>query len=322
MTNERRNTFGILPSLFWESDEGRAIQARGKDAVILSSYLRANRHATMLGYYRLRVDDVLYELPVLETREAILRAFAGLQTLAWLQYDDASGVVWVRDMARQRLNLATGRAIDPEDGRRPVLQRLYDSLPPNPLEDPFYQSYGSVLRLTRRTFAQPMLDAAPEISTGGEGGGGGGRGRGEAPPGGTSTYVPDPLIRSDQDVLQEQERSDKTAAATQPRLPTPLAVTSPKSDHAQQPSGTNFHVIARAARELLAERDLAAKYLEGPIESESDLVEATKRFCAQKKIDYGRSDAVPFDVVHRACASEWLKFHRPDIARGQRGGPR
>lgn len=79
-------------------------------------------------------------------------------------------------------------------------------------------------------------------------------------------------------------------------------------DATRQPHGTNFAVIARAARGLLHDPELARKYLEGPIETQSDLVEATKRFCANYKIDYGRRDAVPFDIVHRACASEWAKW--------------
>lgn len=339
MTNETRRTYGILPSLFWESPEGRAVQARGKDPLIVSCYLRANRHATMLGLYRLRLDDVAFELPVLASADAIADAFVALQDADFAQYDAHAGVVWVRDMAWQRLNLTPGRPIDPEDGRRVVLQRLFDAVPPTPLVDLFFRVYGVPLRLARRTFAQPTLDVprdvpphdvppavlssddAPvlsrEISTGGAGGGPGGRGRGEgAPAPGTSTRTADLLISTDQIDQVQISKLDRTAAAQTP-LPLPPALVHSKpttsrsdvvDDATRQPHGSNFQVIARAARGLLQDAELALKYLEGPIETQSDLVEATKRFCANYKIDYGRRDAVPFDVVHRACASEWVKF--------------
>jgi hypothetical protein len=70
------------------------------------------------------------------------------------------------------------------------------------------------------------------------------------------------------------------------------------SDLAKEPNGTNYAVVAKIARTLIDE---------GQIKTFSDLVEATKQKCADTGVDYGRHEAVPFDVVHRACASEAIK---------------
>ena len=152
-----RATFGSLPSLFWESDQGRAIQAYGKDAVILSNYLRANRHSTMIGLYRVRLEQILYEQPVLESVHVIRTAFESLHRVLFAEYDEATAFVWVLEMARERLNLNPGEVLDPEDKRRKGAQSLYDLLPPSPFVEPFFEKYGKALRLRRRNFAQPDL---------------------------------------------------------------------------------------------------------------------------------------------------------------------
>jgi hypothetical protein len=68
----------------------------------------------------------------------------------------------------------------------------------------------------------------------------------------------------------------------------------------------NYAVVANVARRLLGEHDF---------ENESELVDAVKDACAAAKIDYGRHEDVPFDVVHRACASEWFKHRHPEMRR-------
>lgn len=327
-------SYGILPTLFCESEISRAIQERGgKDAMILSFYLRANRHANMLGLYRLVLGDVVNELPVLVSTGAVLRAFAGLSSAAWADYDERTAFVWVRRMVLERLNLgAVNQVLDPEDKRRRGAQRLYDGVPPNPFLEPFFNLYGRTLRLERRVFSQPTLDVTPvtpvtpprdviaepsvidRISTEGAS-----QGASQGASAGTCTQV---LVLSDQtDQIDQVLRSESTPR-TQPRLPIPQGLKDDRRDRAsREPNGNNYHVICRVARDLLADPALASKYLESPIETEGDLVEATKRFCAAKKIDYGRRDSVPFDVAYRACNWEWLKARvagAPAMARRRR----
>jgi hypothetical protein len=340
-----KHTYGLLPSDFWESGIGRSIQAAGKDPLILSAYLRANKHDTMIGLYRLRLGEIQLEVPTLGSLETIRHGLQLLTHVGFADYDDAASCVWVREMARERLNLEAGCVLDPEDKRCKGAQRLYELLPPSWLLTPFFDAYGRTLRLRRRTIAQPtLLDVPPHGVT-----------PHDVPPvpplddaaqvvpahvarpgdqraiqapckplaspfegasaSGTGTSVPvfpDQVCDQDDQVL----RSARTAADT-PRLPALLGSSPRHRDLASAPNGTNYGVIAKAARELLADGDLAAKYLGGiPLETLEDLIEATKSFCARRKIDIGRRDPVPFDIVGRACTSEWLKFHRPDITGG------
>ena len=69
----------------------------------------------------------------------------------------------------------------------------------------------------------------------------------------------------------------------------------------------NFRVINALAADLLQVGEW--KTVPGDatkIESIADLIEATKTECARRQIDYGQSDTVPFDVVHRAATAAWI----------------
>lgn len=84
-----------------------------------------------------------------------------------------------------------------------------------------------------------------------------------------------------------------------------LAPTPSSTRQAKEPNGTNFKVIRRIAIELLK----AGSRLPW-----ADLVEAVKQECANRQIDYGRHDQVPFRVVHQACASaEFDVFVKPKL---------
>ena len=94
---------------------------------------------------------------------------------------------------------------------------------------------------------------------------------------------------------------------TIPKAPLP-------DDHpAREPNDTNYRIIQKVAWDLLSDADVAAKFYEFPIETLEDLVEATKRCCAKRHIDYGRNEKVPFNIVHRATASVWFKFRHPEL---------
>ncbi len=96
-------------------------------------------------------------------------------------------------------------------------------------------------------------------------------------------------------------------------VPTPL----PDDHPSRQPHGHNRQVIERVAWELMRDRDLAGKYYEFPLDAMEDLVEATKRYCAKKGIDYGRNDQVPFNVVQTVALSVWFKFHHFKDGKGK-----
>jgi hypothetical protein len=114
---------------------------------------------------------------------------------------------------------------------------------------------------------------------------------------------------------------------------------------AREPNRDNAKAVALQVRYLLEHPEEATRLLgrDSPIawtqdgmnlsatlESQGNLIEATKRRCAQLGIDYGRDDRVQFDVVHRQVASVWTYWFvirtggpRPrDAARRDRQGRR
>lgn len=97
--------------------------------------------------------------------------------------------------------------------------------------------------------------------------------------------VPDPSI-------------DKTAAQT-PRF----------SSQAKEPNGDNFAVIKKIALEVLDEN----RHF-GRAAHNGEFIEAVKQRCADLRIDYGRAESVPFNVVHRSCA--WAQIQRFKAASG------
>ena len=101
---------------------------------------------------------------------------------------------------------------------------------------------------------------------------------------------------------------------------------------AREPNGDNSRAVGRQVCHLLehpkdAQRllglDTPLVWVHDPTdvaatgESQGNLIEATKRRCAQLGIDYGRDARVPFDVVARQVAKHWTHWFviRP-------GGPR
>jgi hypothetical protein len=113
-----------------------------------------------------------------------------------------------------------------------------------------------------------------------------------------SRGIPDPVLRSGPLI-----RRDRT-----------LPQTARFTDRATAPKKTNFFVIRKVAIPIAFE--LWRSTGEVPEGSDPDLIESTKLECGKLGIDIGNHDAVPFDVVHRACASAVL-----EVLKAKRGFP-
>jgi hypothetical protein len=73
---------------------------------------------------------------------------------------------------------------------------------------------------------------------------------------------------------------------------------------ATAPNGDNFQPIRALAIDVTTRTGLRG----------GDLIEAVKCECAKRGMNYGDHDAVPFDVVHRACESaEWEVYLKPKL---------
>jgi hypothetical protein len=140
--------YGIVFPEFWTGPTGKAIRTEGKDAQILAFYLMSCRYATMLGLYRLLVDDVRSETGL--AHKGLVRGFDGLQRAEFAEHDAVTQHVWVREMAKFRLGLQRKSPLDRDDNRIKGCQNLYDKLADNPFLGVFFDRYAKEIRLTGR----------------------------------------------------------------------------------------------------------------------------------------------------------------------------
>lgn len=240
--------YGITFPEWWTGKTGREIRRRGgKDGQILGLYLQSNRHANMIGLYRLLEDDVENETG-LKARE-IARAFAVIDSAGFARYDVGSSYVWVLSMARIRLGLKVGAVLDPDDNRVTACNRLYQAVDANPFLGDFYDRNRKLLHLKKRREGSGLVVDPSPVHHGSP-----------LPRGLEGAYKPvtDPGT-GDQDQVQERAR----------RLsPSPA------------PSGVepNPRVIRELVGHVLAQAD--------PSEDFAGLKELAKRACAKHRLVY------------------------------------
>lgn len=140
--------YGIVFPEFWTGKTGRALRGHGKDAQLLALYLATNRHANMIGLYRLLVDDIRHETGL--GAKSLERGFKAVWAEDFARFDAESSYVWVLSMARFRLGLQPGDALNPEDKKVAGVNRIYHALDPNPFLGEFYDVNHRVLRIKKR----------------------------------------------------------------------------------------------------------------------------------------------------------------------------
>lgn len=141
--------YGVVFPEFWTGPTGRQLREHGgKDAQLLGLYLISNRHTNMLGLYRLRVDDIRHESGL--GVKAIERGFSSAAAVGFAQFDAASAYVWVFQMARFRLGLKAGQALNEDDNRTLAVNRIYHALDPNPFLGAYFDANRKLLKLTKR----------------------------------------------------------------------------------------------------------------------------------------------------------------------------
>lgn len=144
------DSFGILLNSYFDGDTGIRLQQRGsKDAFIVGLFLTANEFTNMIGLYELSLPKLERKLPIVKTRAALRRALEVLDEERYAHYDVKTEFVWVREMARVRLQLK-GQPLAGNDKRTLGAAKVYAHLPLNPFLAPFYDRYGTELRLPVR----------------------------------------------------------------------------------------------------------------------------------------------------------------------------
>lgn len=139
--------YGNVFSTYWTGATGRQIREQGgKDAQLLGLFLLSNPYMNMLGLYRLKLRDVEDDcgLTVAESTQA----FSVLEAADFALYDAPTQFVWVRSMARVRLNISD-EPLKVSDHRLKGAQKLWDTLQVNPFLGQFHNRYGELLGLRR-----------------------------------------------------------------------------------------------------------------------------------------------------------------------------
>jgi len=259
-----REQYGILFPRFWEGTTGRALQAQGRDAVILAAYLASCRHANMIGLFELPIVLAERELPVLKNRAVILKAFDALQRVTYADYDQETQHVWVREMARIRLGLGVGEVISAKDRKHAAVVKIYNSLPSNPFLGPFFARYHETLALPA-----PRQHRTPDMAPS--------KGHGEIvkplPRGMDSPLNAPPMPVQVQVPVQDQIQGSESASGSGKAAAAPRrAQTGP-----DQPDDNVSVIAAVVLKEVF------------PVVGTTnlgDITETTKVFCAQRRIAY------------------------------------
>ena len=121
---------------FWIGATGKRLRAAGMEAQIVAMYLLTSPHANMLGLYYCPTMFIAHETGI-----GLEGANKGLQRAIeadFCQYDEASEVVWVMEMASYQV----GEALKANDLRVKGVQNEYASLPENPYLALFYEKYS------------------------------------------------------------------------------------------------------------------------------------------------------------------------------------
>jgi hypothetical protein len=242
--------YGIVFPEFWTGTTGRALRAAGRDAQVLALYLATNRHSNMLGLYRVLADDIRHETGL--SAKALHRSVTAIQETEFAVYDAGSSFVWVLSMARIRLGLKIGAALDPGDNRTLAVNRIYHAIESNPFLGSFFDVNQKLLRLKKRRESVGVVVALSETTTG------------RALKGLTKGLVSQ-ITESDQNDQRSDQNDQKQIKA---RLAPPVA------DAPRDNAGVIRALIAGLVNRA------------APEASFTDLKDAAKEACARLRISY------------------------------------
>lgn len=120
---------------FWIGATGKRLRSAGMEAQIVAMYLLTSPHANMLGLYYCPTMFIAHE-----TGLGLEGASKGLQSAieaGFCEYDEASEVVWVVEMASYQI----ADQLKPNDLRVKGVHNEYMSLPSNPYLIRFFEKY-------------------------------------------------------------------------------------------------------------------------------------------------------------------------------------
>lgn len=147
-----------MTARFWIGETGRRLRGDA-DAQRVALYLITCPSASWLGLYYLPLPTLCHEVGI--SSEGATKALRRLSEGEFAYYDAPSEHVWVIEMARHQL-LFGQDALDPRDNRVKAARREYATMPENPYLVPFYERYGTGLRLIKREPLRSPSEAPPK----------------------------------------------------------------------------------------------------------------------------------------------------------------
>lgn len=196
--------YATVSPTFWTGRTGRAIKAKGSDAIIAALYLVTCPSSSMTGLYYLPVPTLAHEtgLPL----EGASKALRSLREVGFADYDEANEVVLVREMARYQI----GESITATDNRSKGAIRDAKRCSHSPLFAAWFARYRTAFNLPESE-APKAVEVSPS----------------EAPP--------KPLRSQDQEQDHEQEQGIVAAPPAPPTPPLALEPPAEKPAKAKRP---------------------------------------------------------------------------------------
>lgn len=133
--------YSMVAPQFWIGKTGRALKAKGSEAVLVALYLMTCQHANMIGLYYLNKSYIAVDTGL--TLEGASKGLQGACEVGFCSYDEGSEVVWVHEMAKYQV----GGQLQEKDNRCKGVQRAFNSVAENPFLTSFYKRYGRVFHM-------------------------------------------------------------------------------------------------------------------------------------------------------------------------------
>lgn len=129
---------------FWTGETGKAIRARGSEAILVASFLMSSPSANMIGLYHQPVMFIGYYTAL--GVDGAAKGLRACEEVGFCAYDADAEMVWVYTMASWQIEeqLSLG------DKRCKGVQREYDQVPNNRFLGAFFDRYAGAFHLTVR----------------------------------------------------------------------------------------------------------------------------------------------------------------------------
>ncbi|NYT68781.1 DNA-binding protein [Pusillimonas noertemannii] len=145
---------------FWIGATGKRMRAAGMEAQIVAMYLLTSPHANMLGLYYCPEMFIAHETGL--GMEGASKGLRSAIEAGFCEYDEASEVVWVIEMASYQI----ADSLKPADLRVKGVHNEYMSLPSNPYLARFFEKYKDAFCMTesRELINPPQAPSKPLAS--------------------------------------------------------------------------------------------------------------------------------------------------------------